>query len=76
MNFDLNSEQGMANAKAWTANMLDRLKDNGTWIVPRSGTIVYFNQTAKTARVTCFFPDPSIARVLRAMGYSVTETVV
>jgi len=76
MNYNLDTPQGMENAKRWMANLLANLTDNGTWIVPRSGTIVNFDQTRKTAHVLCFLPDPSIARILREMGFSVTETLV
>lgn len=76
MNYDLDTPQGMENAKCWVANTLANLKHNGVWVVPRSGTIVQFDQQAKTARISCFLPDLSIARVLREMGFSVTETIV
>lgn len=76
MNYDLDTPEGMANAKRWTANMLDSLSDNGVWMVPRSGTMVQVDKKAKTAKVTSFVPDESIARVLRAMGYQVTEGTV
>lgn len=76
MNYDLDTPEGMENAKAWMANMLARMSHNGVWVVPRSGTTVSFNQQDKTAKVASFLPDPSIARVLREMGFSVTETVV
>ena len=76
MNYDLDTPQGMENAKRWMANTLAQLKHNGVWVVPRTGTTVQFDQQAKTAKVASFLPDPSIARVLREMGFSVTETLV
>ena len=76
MNYDLDTPQGMENAKRWMANTLAQLSHNGVWVVPRTGTTVQFNKQAKTARVASFLPDPSIARVLREMGFSVTETLV
>jgi hypothetical protein len=76
MNFDLDTTEGMENAKKWTANMLDCLSPHGTWIVPRSGTMVQFDKANKTANVRSFLPDDAIARVLRAMGYTVTEGTV
>jgi hypothetical protein len=56
--------------------MLARLKYNGVWVVPRSGTLVKFDKNGKTATVTSYLPDDAIARVLRAMGYQVTERTV
>lgn len=76
MNYDLDTPSGMANAIAWTKAMLAQLKDVGVWIVPRSGSLVHFNQTKKTARVVSLLPDPSLARVLTAMGFTVTENTV
>ena len=76
MNYDLDTPQGMENAKRWTANMLDRLKDNGSWVVPRSGTVVTIDKKAMTANILCFMPDESIGRVLRALGYTTTERVL
>jgi hypothetical protein len=76
MNYNLDTPQGMENAKQWVANVLARMNDNGVWVVPRTGTTVQFNKQAKTASVASFLPDPSIARVLREMGFSVTETLV
>ena len=73
MNYDLNTPSGMAAAKAWTANLLAALSDNGTWVVPRSGSFVQVNKPAKTATVTGMFPEPSIARVLTELGFAVTE---
>lgn len=76
MNYNLDTKSGMDAAKAWTVNLLARLSDNGTWIVPRSGTFVQVNKPAKTATVTGMFPDPSLARVLRELGFTVTERTV
>ena len=75
MNYNLDTQAGMANAIAWTNAMLAQLNDVGVWMVPRSGSLVHFNQEAKTANVVSFLPDHSLARVLTAMGFTVTETV-
>ena len=71
--YDINTKSGMAAAKAWTANLLASLTDTGTWVVPRSGSIVTVNKPEKRATITGLFPEPSIARVLQELGYSVTE---
>lgn len=75
MNYNLDTQDGMANAIAWTQDMLDHLNNIGVWIVPRSGSLVHFDQEKKTANVVSFLPDNSLARVLTAMGFTVTETV-
>ena len=74
MNYDLDTEEGMANAKAWMVNTLAHLNEKGVWMVPRSGTIVTLDQKAKTAKVQSLLDDPSIALVLEAIGYTVTTT--
>lgn len=71
--YDLTTESGMNAAKQWTANLLATLSDNGTWIVPRSGAFVHLDKAAKTATITGMFPEPSIARVLTELGFTVTE---
>ena len=76
MNYNLDTQDGMANAIAWTKAMLAQLGDFGVWIVPRSGSLVHFDQTKKTAKVVSLLPDPSLARVLTAMGFTVTEKSV
>lgn len=73
MNYDITTEQGMGEAKTWMANVLARLSDRGVWFVPRSGSTVSFNQTAKTARISSLCDDPSLGIVLREMGYTVEE---
>ena len=74
MNYDLNTAEGMANAKAWMVNTLAHLNEKGVWMVPRSGTIVTLDQKTKTAKVQSLLDDPSIALVLEAIGYTVTTT--
>lgn len=60
--YDINTKSGMAAAKAWAANLLASLSDNGTWVVPRSGSFA-----------NGLFPEPSVSRVLRELGYTVKE---
>jgi hypothetical protein len=76
MNYDLDTEEGMANAKAWTQDMIDRLSNSGSWVVPRSGTVVSFDKHGKKCRVCSVIKDESVARVLRELGYEVSEEVV
>ena len=72
MNYDLDTEEGMRNAVTWTKNALATLNDGGTWIVPRSGTVVT-RVDEQHIRVREFIPDPSIKRVLLAAGYIVNS---
>ena len=74
MNYNLDTDEGMANAVQWTTEHFAKLKDGGVWIVPRSGTLVRVNHTDKTATLhTGAMPDPSIKRVIKAMGWTVKE---
>lgn len=73
MNYDLDTNEGMANAMQWTTDHFAKLKDGGIWIVPRSGTLVQVHHTDKTATIHNATPDPSIKRVIKAMGWTVVE---
>lgn len=72
MNYDLDTKQGMANAIAWTNALLNQLKEGGTWIIPRSNTVVtVVSHDDKQVKVTRGeLPDPAIARVLKAAGWN------
>ena len=72
MNYDLDTEEGMKNAVAWTQSLLARINDGGTWAVPRSATVVTLDRRHGRCHVVGLVPDPSIIRVLRAAGYTVT----
>lgn len=50
-NFDLHTPDGMAKAAAWLSDHLSRIKDGGTWILPRSSTMIHISHQTKTARV-------------------------
>ena len=72
MNYDLDTTQGMVNAIRWTKQLIESLNDGGTWLVPRSGTIVTFDKKKQIAVVDApFTRDPSVTRVLKAMGWKV-----
>ena len=73
MNYNLDTEDGMANAVQWTTEHFAKLKDGGVWIVPRSGTLVRVRHTDKTATIHSVTPDLSIKRVIKAMGWTVKE---
>ena len=70
---DIRQPQGMAEAKAWTQNLIDNIKDGGVWMVPRSGTIIKFDKVNKKALVTHqLMPDISIEMILEALGWEIT----
>lgn len=72
MNYDLDTKEGMVNAITWTKKLITHLNDGGQWIVPRSGTCVTFDKKTQTAVVDApFARDPSITRVLAAMGWRI-----
>ena len=73
MNYDLDTEEGMKNAVVWTQNLLSQIRDGGTWMVPRSGTVITVDHTKNRIFLTGLLPDPSITRVLVAAGYTVVE---
>lgn len=74
MNYDLDTKTGMKNAITWTQMLFDNMSDHASWAVPRSGTIVRINKPEKTATISGgFLPDPSLKRVIEAMGWTVIE---
>jgi hypothetical protein len=74
MNYDLDTKEGMNHAVRWTRTMFDTIKDGGAWMVPRSMTMVRINHNDKVATlITGVAPDPSIKRVIEAMGWTVVE---
>ena len=73
MNYDLNTKEGMANAVHWTQDLVDALSDNGTWIIPRSFTSVTLNKPTKTVTIRAVFPEPSVPKVFKAMGWTVID---
>jgi len=75
MNYDLDTKDGMEKAKAWTQGMIEALSNNGTWVVPRSGTVISFDKHGKKCRVCSIIKDESIGRVLRELGYEVSEEI-
>ena len=71
-NFDLDTVGGMNRAVEWTRNTFEHIKEGGAWVVPRSGTIIRVSHEKRVATINSgFAPDPSIERVIRAMGWRV-----
>ena len=74
MNYNLDTTEGMNAAVKWTQETFDLMNEGGSWGIPRSGTTVRINKKDKIATITLgFMPDPSIRRVIEAMGWTVIE---
>ena len=72
MNYDLDTSEGMKNAIDWTAQLFKQCKEGAKWLVPRSETLVCIYPKHKTVEIyEGAEPDPSIARVIKAMGWNV-----
>lgn len=75
-NWNIATEEGMANAVVWQLKLFDTIKTGGKWIVPRSGTIYTVHHAAKTVvRQLGFAPEPDIEKVIKAAGWKVTQMV-
>ena len=69
---NINTPQGLQDAVRWTENLFAQIKPGGTWMVPRSGTVLQIFHDAKLVHVTAGpVPDPSLTRVIEAMGWTV-----
>ena len=76
MNFNVDTKDGMKNAVAWQNKMLAMVKEGGSWVVPRSGTIYkVISHKAKTVTKVPSVVDQEeiIDRVLKAAGWTVTD---
>jgi len=72
--YDLNTVGGMNRAVEWTRDLFESLHDGGVWVVPRSGTIVQVFKSERRVIITNGpFPDTSLGRVIKNMGWAVTE---
>lgn len=72
MNYDINTEQGMAASVRWVNALFNRMNDGAVWVIPRSGTVV---TKVDGNRKTCiyeegFASDLTIPRVLKAAGWT------
>jgi len=73
MNYDIKTEEGMANSVAWTERLFSMVQDGAMWAVPRSGTAVRVYPSKKEVHITeGLRPDKSIEKVIKAMGWTVT----
>jgi len=73
MNWNISTEEGMANAVAWTENLVSAMADKSVWGIPRSGTVVHIDKPAKTVTIQSVLPDPAVPKVFKAMGWTVLD---
>lgn len=74
MNYDIDTDEGMKNSVAWTQRLFNTVNDGGTWMIPRSLTIVRIYKSKKEVHIGAgAVPDPSIAKVIKAMGWKVIK---
>lgn len=74
MNYDISTDEGMANSMAWVQDLIDNLKDGGSWAIPRTLAIYTFDKVNRIARFTGG-RDPETERVLGHMGWQIQENV-
>lgn len=72
-NWDISTKEGMANSIEWQRRQFALLKDGGSWIVPRSGSIITVDHVNKTATKSGEFKEDTIRRVIEAMGWTWVE---
>jgi hypothetical protein len=72
MNYDINTEQGMAASVRWVNALLNRMNDGAQWVIPRSGTVVtkVSGKDRTCQYVEGFASDLTIPRVLKAAGWT------
>jgi hypothetical protein len=73
MNWDISTAEGLANAVEWQTRHVTRVTEGGFWAVPRSLSIYQLSHQRKTAMKLCGLPEPDIAKVFKAMGWTVVE---
>jgi hypothetical protein len=74
MNYDIDTAEGMKNSVDWTQRLFDTTNEGGTWMIPRSLTIVTIHKSKKEVHIAKgFMPDPSIKKVIKAMGWTIVK---
>lgn len=76
MNWNISTEEGMRNAVEWQKRHVSLIATGGVWFVPRSASSITINHETKTAtRTIGLMPEPDIAKVFRAMGWTWKDNV-
>ena len=73
MNYDLDTTEGMENARRWTLYLLSQIVEGGVWCVPRSFSIYRISHQTRTATKLSGSAEPGITRVLLALGWKVDD---
>jgi hypothetical protein len=71
--WDINTPEGMANARKWTLWLVSSIHDGGMWVVPRSKSTYKIYHRPRVAIKVSGEPEPSIQRVFRAIGWEVID---
>ena len=69
LTMDINTTQGMEDAKRWTTEFISLIKDGGFWAVPRSDSIYQVWHSSREFRRVSN-GENCIDRVLKALGYT------
>lgn len=68
--WDVETKHGLARAREWMERQIALVADGGTWILPRSMSIIRINKRDKIAtRVSGFAPETSTQAVFESMGW-------
>lgn len=71
---DLNTDEGMEQAKTWLDHFLTHiLHQGGTWAIPRALATYRFDQKEKRAVRLTQHADSSTEEVLVALGYRIED---
>jgi hypothetical protein len=74
MNYDIETEEGLANSVAWTERLFALLKEGGVWYIPRSDTVVRVYPSKKeVVIVNGAMTEKSLTRVIEAMGWTIVK---
>lgn len=71
MNWDINTEEGRANAVAWFENFTLYLKPGGVWAIPRSRSVYRVDNEGHTITLLYGPGDSSTEKVAKAAGWDV-----
>lgn len=75
--FDLDTEEGMAEAVAWVKLKLASIPEGGSWLIPRSGSKYEVDHLKHTVRrVYGLFDEIAIERAIKAAGWAFTDASV
>lgn len=71
LNWHVDTADGLANAVAWMTKHVSMMADGGTWLIPRSGSVVVIDKKNKQAvRTAGLLPEPSTQKVFETMGWT------